>query len=468
MENANTGKKTPETNPDNVRKKNQLKRVLPTSVAVAIGIGTAVGSGIFTTVGEVAAASGCALFVVLSFILGGLKQIPEALFYAEVSTAFPQNGGAYRYFERAGWRYLAFLSGCINFLGSDPPGIAIIAIALARYIAFFLPVGAAGVKVVAIISILIFMFIYIRSTEGGGKLLNIITTFKIIPFIILTLIGLAFLNPQFVKAPAAAGAPVGIMALLAGVSATSWSFDGCTNATCIAGELKNPKKLPFALITSVLGVTALYAAFAGVIAGLLPFDVLSTSETPVADAFCQIPFIGNAGGALVAAIGIVVILGALGSCVFAQPRLQHTMALDGLWFQQFGKISKYGTPAFSIVVQSLLACFFCCFLDFADLLGYFSFALQIRSLLGYFVIFKYRKMSTYKPTYHMPVWWLITGFLVVMSVLMLIGTLQWAPTASVVALVIGVVISFIGFTYFNKKYGHLYTYEEELKERDGE
>ena len=121
MENANTGKKAPETNLDDVRKKNQLKRVLPTSVGIAIGIGTAVGSGIFTTVGEVAAASGCALFVVLSFILGGLKQIPEALFYAEVSTAFPQNGAAYRYFERAGWRYLAFLSGCINFLGSDPP-----------------------------------------------------------------------------------------------------------------------------------------------------------------------------------------------------------------------------------------------------------------------------------------------------------------------------------------------------------
>ncbi|NLL92048.1 MAG: amino acid permease [Ruminococcaceae bacterium] len=460
MEKTSQSIKAPESN---IRAQNQLKRVLPTSVAVAIGIGTAVGSGIFTTVGEVAAASGCALFVMLSFLIGGLKQIPEALFYAEVSTAYPQNGASYRYFERANWRYIAFLSGMTNFLGTDPPGIAIIAIAFARYVSYFLGAGDLVNKFIAIAAILAFMFIYVRSSEGGGKVLNVITTFKIIPFVILTLVGLAFINPSFITAGPAPGAPTGILALIAGVSATSWSYDGVTNAVCITGELKDPKKMPFALVTSVLSVTILYTLFGGVVSGLLPFDKLTTSDTPVADAFTNISFIGKAAGSVTAAIGIVVILGCLGSCIFAQPRLQHAMANDGLWFQQFGKIHpKYGTPAFSIIVQCLIACVFVFFLDFADLLGYFSFVLNIRSIAGYLVIFKYRKQKNYRPTYRMPVWWLITGFLVVMAAIMLYGTLQWAPVASLIALGIAIVLSLIGFTYFNKKYGHLYEYQEEL------
>ena len=53
-----------------------LTRKLGLSTAIAIGIGTTVGSGIFTSIGEIAGASGSALFIALSFLLGGLYQIP--------------------------------------------------------------------------------------------------------------------------------------------------------------------------------------------------------------------------------------------------------------------------------------------------------------------------------------------------------------------------------------------------------
>lgn len=61
-----------------------LTRKLGLSTAIAIGIGTTVGSGIFTSIGEIAGASGSALFIALSFLLGGLYQIPASMFYAEI------------------------------------------------------------------------------------------------------------------------------------------------------------------------------------------------------------------------------------------------------------------------------------------------------------------------------------------------------------------------------------------------
>ncbi len=70
-----------------------LQRKLGLSAAIAISVGTTIGSGIFSSLGEVAAASGTALFAVLAFLIGGLVNIPANLCYAELATAYPENGG---------------------------------------------------------------------------------------------------------------------------------------------------------------------------------------------------------------------------------------------------------------------------------------------------------------------------------------------------------------------------------------
>ena len=70
----------------------ELKRRIGLFAAVAIGVGTTVGSGIFSSVGEVASASGTPFLTVLAFLLGGLIMIPQNLLYTEYSTAFPEDG----------------------------------------------------------------------------------------------------------------------------------------------------------------------------------------------------------------------------------------------------------------------------------------------------------------------------------------------------------------------------------------
>lgn len=76
-----------------------LKRKLGLGAAVAISVGTTIGSGIFSSVGEVAGASGCALFVILAFLIGTIMNLPINLCYAELATAFPEDGSQYIYFR---------------------------------------------------------------------------------------------------------------------------------------------------------------------------------------------------------------------------------------------------------------------------------------------------------------------------------------------------------------------------------
>lgn len=66
--------------------------------------------------------------------------------------------------------------------------------------------------------------------------------------------------------------------------------------------------MPRALIGSCLLVLVLYTLLALVISGLMPFDKLTNSETPISDALTRIPALGSTAGIFVAITAMIVIL----------------------------------------------------------------------------------------------------------------------------------------------------------------
>ena len=68
------------------KKQGELKRKLGVGAALAIAVGTTVGSGIFTSLAEVAGAAGSAFMMIASFIIGGLIMIPQNMLYAELAS----------------------------------------------------------------------------------------------------------------------------------------------------------------------------------------------------------------------------------------------------------------------------------------------------------------------------------------------------------------------------------------------
>lgn len=261
-----------------------LQRKLGFWAVLAISVGTTVGSGIFVSVGEVAKAAGTPWLTVLAFVIGGLIVIPQMCVYAELSTAYPENGADYIYLKNAGSRPLAFLSGWASFWANDAPSLSIMALAIVSNLGFLIPLDPLSGKLVATGLILAFMLLHLRSVEGGATFQTLITIAKIIPFVIVIGIGIFWLkgdNFVVVESTATTSAAAGFMALLAGISATSWSYTGMASICYMTGEIKNPgKTMPRALIGSCLLVLVLYSLLALVISGLMPFDRLAASETP--------------------------------------------------------------------------------------------------------------------------------------------------------------------------------------------
>ena len=431
----------------------ELGRKLGLWAAVAISVGTTVGSGIFSSVGEVAGAGGSAIITIFAFLLGGLINIPANLVYAELATAYPENGGQYVYFREAGSRSLAFFTGWISFWATDPPSISIMALAIANYLAFFTGFSGIVVKLVATALVIFFMVMHLRSVEGGGRFQTFITAFKILPFALLIGMGLFYMDFNMIKEPAAVGAPTGLLALFSAISATTWSYDGMGAVCYMAGEIKEPEKtMPRALIISVLLIIILYVSLTTVITGLLPIADLAASDAPVAAAAAQIPLIGNAASKIIAIMAIIVITGSLSSCIMFQPRIEYAMARDGLFFKSFGKVHpKWETPYFSILVQCAVAIILIFASNISDLLGYFTLVALIKNFLTFGTVFVLRKKEGYNPVWKMPAWRLMAVVAMFATSILIVSTFMWAPMQGIIAAVLIVVTGLPAFYYWESK-----------------
>lgn len=431
----------------------KLEKKVGLWTAIALSVGTTIGAGIFTSISEVAAASGCALITILAFLIGGIIMIPQNLVMAEMATAYPEDGGHYVYIKHAGWKKLAFLLGWSTFWGNDTTAIAIVALAGAQYIQFLLPMSNLAVKFVAVGAILIFMFIHIRSVEGGGKFQTAITAVKMLPFVLLIGVGFMYLKGELIATGPVVGAPTGIAALLAGISATSWSFDGMGACCYMTGEIKDPKKtMPRALIGSVIFIIVLYVLLTVIVTGVMPFDQLSSSTAPLADAAASLPAIGKASGVFVAIAGAIVTMAACSGTVMFQPRLEYQMAQDGVFFSSFKKVHpKYNTPYFSIAIQCVIACVFVFLGTISDLLGYFTLVLLLKNTLTFVTMFKHHKNPEYKPLWKCPAWKFMTVLSILSSLILVISTFLWAPFAGIMAGVAAVVTGMPAYYIWTKK-----------------
>jgi fructoselysine transporter len=431
-----------------------LTRKLGFWSALAIAVGTTIGSGIFVSSGDVAKAAGTPSISILAWIIGGVIAIPQVMVLAELSTAYPQNGSGYVYLNKAGWRPLAFLYGWATFWALDPPSISIMALAIVSYLATFFPFfsGVAG-KLLGIAIILLITSIHYRSVKEGGLFQVIITAIKIIPFLIVIVLGIMYMNPDnFAYTP---GPGAQKSSLIGGVSVTTWAYTGMAAICFMAGEFKNPGKiLPRALISSVFIVLALYTLLAVCVIGLMPFDELINSNAAVSEAVKYIPGLSDIASSFVAITAIIVILGSLSSCIMFQPRLEYAMAKDGLFFQRFARVHpKYETPSFSIIVQVAYACILVCFSNLTVLLGYFTLIQLVINILDFAAVYKCRKRDDYNPIYRMPMWRLTTVLAILGASWLAWGTFTWAPIQGVIAALIVIVTGLPVYYYWERKYG---------------
>ena len=429
-----------------------LTRRLGLATAIALGVGTTGGSGIFSSVGGVAGTAGTPLLTILAFLIGGLIMIPQNLCYTELMTAYPEDGLFIVYFREAGWNFLSFFGGWSCFWATDPVGIAIMSLTVSNYMAYFTGWAPGVISAVAVGLIVVFTLLHMIKMDAGAKFQNIITSVKIVPFIVLVIIGLFCIKGSNYAVAPVAGVSPGVMSLILGIAATTWSYDGMQTCGTMAGEIKNPdKNLPIALIGTVILVTLLYTGLSTACVGLCDVSILAASDAPVATAFENIPMIGKSAGTIAAILAVIVVTGSLSSLIMFQARVEYKAATEGFWWRSWAKVHPvWQTPYVSMLWQSAFAIVLVFMTSLQTLLGYFTLICLIRNALTFCTWFKVRHKDNYHPTWKMPGGALMAILAIVPTVILIVTTFIDAPLFGTVAAVLAIGSAVPFYFYFKK------------------
>src|SRR6476469_466261 len=116
-----------------------LKRDLGLWSAVALVIGTVIGSGIFIVPNVMARNVSTPGMIFVVWVVGGLMSLSGALTYAELSAAMPGAGGEYVYLREAYGPMWSFIYGWTQMWVAKSGSVATLATAFFLYLANFHP-----------------------------------------------------------------------------------------------------------------------------------------------------------------------------------------------------------------------------------------------------------------------------------------------------------------------------------------
>jgi len=331
----------------------ELAKDLGLVSAMTIGIGTMIGAGIFVLPGVAAQEAGPV--VVLSFIVGGVIAMVNALSISELGTAMPKAGGGYYYVNRALGPMFGSIAGLGDWMGLAFAS-AFYSIGFGQYLTTLAPIPGFlflnDIQIGALIAGGVFVAInYIGAKETGGiqtiivfTLLGILSIFAIVgwfSFDYATLISEGGLSP------------FGTGAILPATALVFVSFLGYAKIATVAEEMKNPgRNLPIAIIGSVGIVTVIYAILVTIMLGIIPWPELSL-DAPVADA-ASVAFPGGLAGIAATIMTLGALLATASSAnasILSSARINFAMGRDKIVTDWLNEIHpSYATPYRSIAL----------------------------------------------------------------------------------------------------------------------
>ncbi|MDB4891821.1 MAG: putative permease [Gemmatimonadetes bacterium] len=427
------------------------ERSLPRSLglwsAVAVVIGTTIGSGIFRSPASIAGHVPDPTILMFVWILGGVVALCGALSLAEVATALPHTGGLYVFIRDAWGRLPAFLFGWTELVIIRAAAIGAVATTCAEYTirTFGYDTRVAPydsyVHYAAAVFIAALAAVNIVGVRWASGVLNFSAVAKYTA--LLFIIGIAFAIPSHPAAPAvvpSASSAITVGAFGLALVSVLWSYDGWADLSFIAGEVKEPRRtLPRAFIGGTVAVIAIYLAANIAYLKVLPIDQMRTSKLIAADV-AQL-LLGTWGVTFVGVVVVVSTFGTLNGSLLTAPRIFFAMADDGLLFRQFAAVHpRFKTPYVSIMLCAVLGIAFVLLRTFEQLADTFVTAILPFYGLAVASVFSLRRRPGYDPSYRAPGFPIVPSVFILSTVYLVLNGLiepasRW-PTAAVFATVL--------------------------------
>lgn len=318
--------------------------------------------------------------------------IPFSLASAELSSAYPEDGGMYTWAKEVLGEKAGFVSGwCYTIAGFVEP--ALFATLTANYARGFFPFELTQFQywmlctvIIVILSLINFLGIKVLSNMA-----MIITVVCLIPF--AALIILSFMNIQY--NPVVPFKPENVSVLHAmgqGLLIGIWFNTGFEAVSTMSGEIvEGAKKVPKAILISVPIISVLYIIFVFPALAAVGNWADWSSEGPLS--FIELG--GILGGPTLrwafSMAGTLTSLMILCQYIAAYSRVMYSMSIKGQFFRCFSiEHKKYGTPYISIIISGLVAIAICSSGSFIELVGVASILYSVPVILMFSAAIKLR------------------------------------------------------------------------------
>lgn len=325
-----------------------------------------VSGGAFTLEGLVAEV-GPGLSLAALALVPLLWSLPEVLLIGELASMLPEEGGYYRWVQRAFGPFWAFQCGWCTWMYSMVD-MAIYPVLFNEYLAFFVPgLGAAARYAVSLAVIWTAVAVNLRGALDVGRVSVMVGVLVLAAFGAMALGALPNQVTQpfvpFVKPGSHALEGLGV-----GLSIAIWNYIGWDNASTVQGEVVDasrtyPRALAFALPLVTLGYFG----------ALLPALGATDWTTWTDGAWPAIASAAVGGGPFGSVLSAVLCLAALASALalfnallMSYSRIPLAMASDGLLPRPLARLDPRGTPRNAILASAVVYSA-CALLDFEHL-----------------------------------------------------------------------------------------------------
>ncbi|MGD1172141.1 amino acid permease [Mycobacterium seoulense] len=325
-----------------------------------IGLGGAIGTGLFLGAGGRLASAGPGLFLVYGicgiFVFLILRALGELVLYR------PSSGSFVSYAREFFGEKAAFAAGWLYFLNWAMTGI-VDTTAIAHYCHYWTAFQAVPQWTLALIALVAVLAMNLISVRLFGELEFWASLIKVLALVTFLVVGIVFLvgrvkvdghDPGVALWDSHGGLlPAGLLPLVLVTSGVVFAYAAVELVGIAAGETANPHKImPRAINSVVFRIAIFYIGSTVLLALLLPHTAYRDHVSPFVTFFSKVGF-GGAGSVM----NLVVLTAALSSLnagLYSTGRILRSMAINGSGPKFTAPMTKNGVPYGGILLTAVV------------------------------------------------------------------------------------------------------------------
>lgn len=333
-----------------------LARGLKTRHLTMMGLGSAIGAGLFLGTGVGIAAAGPA--VLIAYVIAGFITVCFMQMLAEMVAARPSSGTFSTYAEQAFGPWAGYTIGWLYWFMM----IMIMAVEITGASAIVAAWFGISPWIPALAAILVFTVINFSAVKNFGEFEFWFALIKVAVIVAFLIIGIALwlgLLPAggfvgLTNVSEIGFMPNGWSGVATALLAVAFAFGGIELVTVAAAESEDPQAGVHSAIRSIIWrISVFYIGSVLLIVLLLPFDQIGGADSAADSPFTAVLEMANIPGAvgIMEAVIVIALLSACNTQIYGSSRFMQNLAARGDAPQSFARTDARGVPVRAVVVS---------------------------------------------------------------------------------------------------------------------